>query len=286
MSALINKYLSKKELQIINDLKNSLEKEKITITCIGLYNHGKSMLLNALIGDFGLNTFEVADKRETIRNKEIEFENFYYVDTPGLNAKENDDKRALDAIKETDLILFVHKATTGEFQQGEVDFLKKIEKNWQSPKEFIKKTIFVISSIDELNNEKEDLERLISKMDEQIDQIFNTKADFIAVSSNRYIRGKKEKKEILAKKGNIDKLKEKIEKFNQKYKNEFLQVKKDRLKKYYEELIKKFGSIYQKKKLRLFQLKREKENYLKLLEEDKKKVEDTLNKKYKALEEL
>ena len=39
------------------------------IVVFGLYNHGKSTLLNQLIGDYNNGTFKVADTRETIEEK-------------------------------------------------------------------------------------------------------------------------------------------------------------------------------------------------------------------------
>ena len=286
MNDIIKKYLSKDEIKNIEILKNSINNNKLTITCIGLYNHGKSTLLNALIDDFDLTTFKVADKRETAKNKKIEFNKFYYIDTPGLNAKENDDKRAFDAIKETDLVLFVHNAKTGEFHEAEIRLLKKIGATWSEPEKFLEKTIFVLSRIDELENENDDLEKLILKMQDQIKDIFNKKAKIIAVSANRYIKGKKENKNILIKKSKLLDLIQEIDKLKEKLSESFLKEKKQRLEKFFNSLIKRYISLIEEKKLQLSSIKREKEKFLSSLGQDIKKAENTLISKYKRLKEI
>ncbi len=122
----LEKYLSKQDIESLKVLKKAMEESEITITCIGLYNHGKSTLLNVLIKDFEFKTFKTADVRETTVNKTVVHKNIKYVDTPGLNAKAEDDKKVMEAIQSSDIILFVHTITTGELNKEEVEFLKKI----------------------------------------------------------------------------------------------------------------------------------------------------------------
>ena len=68
MSNLIEKYINKNELLEIERLESNLKKNEINITCIGLYNHGKSSLLNVLIDDYDMKTFKTADARKTSEN--------------------------------------------------------------------------------------------------------------------------------------------------------------------------------------------------------------------------
>jgi hypothetical protein len=60
------------------------------------YNHGKSRLLNELIGG---NTFAVADKRETVKLSASVHQGVRWLDAPGLDADvgTEDDRQALHA---------------------------------------------------------------------------------------------------------------------------------------------------------------------------------------------
>ena len=201
MSILINKYLSFVDIENIEILKKSISNQLVNITCMGLYNHGKSSLLNALIKDFDEKTFKTADVRETITNKSFEYGKINYIDTPGLNAEEYDDKRVYDAVKESDINIFVHTVTTGAFVEKEIEFLNKIKDNWGNPLDFINRTIFVLSRVDNIEDEK-DIDLEIDKMKEQINEIFNINPLIIPVSALRYKKGNIENKNILIKKSN------------------------------------------------------------------------------------
>jgi hypothetical protein len=53
------------------------------VTVVGKYNHGKSRLLNELIG---ANAFAVADRRETVALSARVHEQVRWLDAPGLDA--------------------------------------------------------------------------------------------------------------------------------------------------------------------------------------------------------
>ncbi len=181
------------------------------IAALGLYNHGKSTLLNQLTGDYKCETFKVADKRETTVEKHVQSGGVEYVDTPGLNADDYDTKTALKAINASDLYLFVHNAKTGELSKPEVDFLKEVSKNLDA-KEFLKACIFVLTKASQVTDKevegekKRIVEQLRSKAIFGVDVPIN----IISVDSVSYAKGKLENKQLLAKKGNIDALKEMI----------------------------------------------------------------------------
>ena len=98
LDTILNQY--KKNLsQIIDD------KRYVKIAVAGRMNHGKSSLLNSLIGD---NIFKVQDIRETTANSRYElFEDVLLVDTLGLDANINDDAIANVAYESSNIILFV-----------------------------------------------------------------------------------------------------------------------------------------------------------------------------------
>ncbi len=80
------------------------------VTVIGKYNHGKSRLLNELVGR---DIFAVADKRETMKLSEHAHGGVRWLDAPGLDADvgNEDDRHAMQAAwLKSDIRLFVHAA--------------------------------------------------------------------------------------------------------------------------------------------------------------------------------
>lgn len=284
MSILINKYLSFEDIENIEILKKSISNQLVNITCMGLYNHGKSSLLNALIKDFDEETFKTADVRETITNKSFEYGKINYIDTPGLNAEEYDDKRVYDAVKESDINIFVHTVTTGAFVEKEIEFLNKIRNNWENPLDFINRTIFILSRVDKIENEK-DIDFTIDEMNNQINRIFNINPLIIPISALRYKKGNIENKNILIKKSNLGLLENIINELIEKFKPSILETRKKRLQNTYDELIKKSSSQLQNKKFELSKQKNLKEEFLKDLSEDLIQIDDTLKNMYKRLGE-
>ncbi len=284
MSELICKYLSNTELATLRILKQSISNKLVNLTCIGLYNHGKSSLLNVLIEDFKDSTFKTADIRETTTSLSFEHDGINYIDTPGLNAKEHDDKRVFDSIKESDINLFVHTVTTGEFIEKEIEFLHKIKNNWQNPEEFIYRTIFVLSRIDKANN-NEDINNTINKMQLQINEIFGFEALIIPASAKRYCQGINEGKYILRTKSNVESLKTSINKLKEKYLDSILETRKFRLKNTYDGLIAKYEAKRQDKLFELSKQKQAQEKFLTSLHQDINQIESTLEKMYDRLGE-
>src|SRR5699024_11841545 len=81
-----------------------------TITVVGKYNHGKSSLLNALVGE---THFAVADKRQTRCLERAVADGVCWLDAPGLDAdiRSEDDAHAHQAAwLEGDVRLCFHAA--------------------------------------------------------------------------------------------------------------------------------------------------------------------------------
>lgn len=285
VSKLNAKYLTKGDIQAIVDYKKAIDKNVIVVTCMGLYNHGKSTLLNTLIGDYENKTFKAADVRETSVNKTFQYGNINFIDTPGLNAKKNDDKRVMDAVKESDINLFVHTVTTGEFVKKEIEFLNNVKKHWKNPQEFIDRTIFVVSRVDKANNE-EDIANTINKMTKQILDIFNIKSTIISVSAIRYTKGKIENKKLMVKKSNIDILKKLITNLSNELSESIKATRKKRLVDKYDSIIKQLSSKVQMNKLEISKQKQAQKQYFVTLNNDIKKIESTLQNMNKQLKEL
>jgi tRNA U34 5-carboxymethylaminomethyl modifying GTPase MnmE/TrmE len=281
MSNLVQKYLNRDDLLEIEKLENNIKNNEINITCIGLYNHGKSSLLNALIDDYDMKTFKTADARETSENKYVKVGDITYIDTPGLNAREEDDKKIYDALITSDINLFVHNVTTGEFTQSEIDFLNHIKNSWHDPDKFIDNTIFVISRIDGANS-KDDIDNTIKKMKEQLREIFGKDGEFIPVSALRYAKGKKDGKNVLIKKSNIDSLKSLISNKKENMKEAILEAKKRKLQKKYSEILNRLKEEREKKRKELVKFKKEDARF----KEDIEEMEDKIKRLYRELRNI
>lgn len=261
-----------KQFDYISQLKNSLNTEKPKIFCIGMQNAGKSSLLNALIDDFENKTFSVSDIRETANTKEIQYKNIIYVDTPGIGHSQKDNNTVYDSIINSDMNLFVHN-TEGELLEEEVSFLKKIQNGWKNSKEFIDKTIFIISRADLV--EPKEIDRLKNRVFIQIEEIFGAKPKIISTSSNDYIQGKTEDELELVKISNIVNLKQDIEKKN-------LDFKKSRKYKINSLIDKTLAEIENKLLLNNEKID-ELENKIKL---DKNSIDESLNQTQSTIDNI
>lgn len=281
----LDNYLSKSDIDSLATIKKSLNENKITITCIGLYNHGKSTLLNVLIKDFEFKTLKTADARETSVNKKFTYGDINYIDTPGLNANEQDDQKILEVIKNSDIVLFVHNVTTGEFSKVEIDFLENIKKYWENPKVFIDRTVFVISRIDGATDSK-DIKNTEDKMQQQIEYIFGSTAKIIAVSSEDYRDGMIEKEDKLVSQSNIQDLEKMISLLSKKSEQDIKKTKQERLNKKYNELIRKLEDKKKNNELMINKLTKEKRDQNESLHQEINNIQVTLKNKYAQLDAI
>lgn len=271
MYALEEKY---KEILLLKEIfENNIPK----ISCIGMQNAGKSTLLDALIGDYDKKIFPVSDIRETSTVKEFEYNGILYVDTPGLGYDEKDYKVVYDFIINSDINLFVHN-TEGELIKTEVDFLKKIQENWENVEDFINKTIFVISRKDYV--EVSDLKRLEERISKQIEDIFNIGAKIVSVSSKDYIEGKQEDEEELIESSNIYLLEKEIKKIDLD-----LDARKYKLKFEMDKLIKEIDFVVENNNKKISELDYKISNKKSSMDKDKEIAEDTIKNILNRLEE-
>ena len=134
------------DLRRLNQLHRTAD-QPLHIAVLGKYNHGKSMLLNALVGT---TYFKVADRRETIEISEYEHDGVVWVDTPGLDADPTakDDQQAQKvALEVADLLFLVHQVTVGELDRYEIKAFMELAKQ---DRNYRKKMALVLTKIDQL----------------------------------------------------------------------------------------------------------------------------------------
>ncbi|MDR5745347.1 50S ribosome-binding GTPase [Caballeronia sp. LZ029] len=172
------------------------------VTVIGKYNHGKSRLLNELIGR---DSFAVADKRETVKLSDSVHQGVRWLDAPGLDADvgTEDDRHALHAAwLHADIRLFVHAAKEGELDAKELALLAELCADGDRSK---RQTLFVLSQVDQLADDAE-LQKVSHAIGAQWPDI-----DLNAVSSTRYRKGRDEGKKLMLEKSGMPSLRATID---------------------------------------------------------------------------
>ncbi|MCC8395153.1 50S ribosome-binding GTPase [Paraburkholderia sp. MMS20-SJTR3] len=175
-------------LQILSD-----DSEPV-VTVVGKYNHGKSSLLNELLGR---DAFAVSDRRETVRLSDSVHDGVRWLDAPGLDADVGsaDDREALRAAwLKSDIRLFVHAAKEGELDAKELTLLAELDADRVRTG---RQTLVVLSQVDQLADDAE-LQNVGAAIDRQMPGIVLN-----AVSSMRHRKGIEGGKKLLLEKSGI-----------------------------------------------------------------------------------
>ena len=178
-------------------LKNNATKPRIAV--FGKYNHGKSSLLNALVGE---STFKTADKRETIENKELEQDHVIWIDTPGLDADvhKKDDKLAIKgAFEMADYLFLVHQVQAGELDKYEIQIFQQLARQ---DKNYSKKMFLVLTQVDQKS--ADEVAIVEAKIRQQLLGSLDLRdLKIISVSAHRYRRGIQEGKTVFIEKSGM-----------------------------------------------------------------------------------
>ncbi len=188
----------------LNAARKMTEKPLQVVVC-GLLKAGKSTLLNMLTDNVREELFATGATRTTVKNQTINHKNYTFVDTPGLDANEEDSKEALEAIYSSDALLLVHNLKKGELDSYEIDLLNLIKKTNPS---ISQKLTIVLTNLESCRDEKEAIEQKVMK---KIKEIFvDNKINLFSISSTSYKKGLEENKKNLEKESGIPMLREHI----------------------------------------------------------------------------
>lgn len=210
-----NNMILKTIVQNYEDKLNQIigDSDKFYLVNAGRMNHGKSSLLNSLTGEVE-DVFEVQDKRTTVKNKTYQYnENTYFIDTPGLNAHDNDDQEAIKAYKKANIILFVHNLSVGDIRKEEVRDIKTIISCFNSIDNLVNKFVLVLTGKDSIQS-NDDLNNIRNKVLLDIkNETGLTGFKVFTVSNTTYKNGLKNKKSKLIEHSGIKLLHEYIDSF-------------------------------------------------------------------------
>ena len=210
---------------VLTQMAKAKNHKKIVVDA-GLLKAGKSSLFNALAGKSIFTTDVV---RATVKNEKVELEEYILLDTPGLDARQDDTNVALAGYETADVILFVHNLQEGELSQTEVDSIKQIADMFGDWNMFFKNVILVLTHKDQV---EEHYEAIRKQIDEQCKKVFNYQfTKTFCVNSVGYMKGLQENKALLMKDSGILELHEAVKHcVNDKYDlqhSRFEKVKKE-----------------------------------------------------------
>ncbi|ART83431.1 hypothetical protein CBP31_13035 [Oceanisphaera profunda] len=179
-------------LEQLLDLEQQPNHEVVVAAC-GLYNAGKSTLLNALGGFVEQEHFKTAAARETRQLQTASMQGLTLLDTPGLDADCDDDNTAFKGVLQADLLLMVHNPRNGELDQQELEYLANIQAQSEQP--LHQRLMLVLSYGGELSAAEET--RLLATIHQQFIELCGDKPVTKVVSATTYLDGVRRNKPAL-----------------------------------------------------------------------------------------
>lgn len=168
------------------------------IVCTGIYNAGKSTLLNALCGE---EKFPTGDIPTTKVAAQAEFNGAVYIDTPGLNAETADDREAQAAYESADFILFVANIQNGGISEAESDWLQDLRRRYTADS-LKQRLIYVLTHCGQM--ESEQVAAILDKIQSDLEKMLGFAPEQIfCVDSVTYQRGISGNKTLLVERSNI-----------------------------------------------------------------------------------
>lgn len=183
-------------LEKLQNIKSTLEKSKPSLMFYGIYNAGKSTLLNAI---FGKDVASVNDIPETHKVTLYKWGEYTLADTPGLNGPPEDEVITKAEIGRHDIIMFVID-DSDNFDSDVIT--KKIIEILETKKP----CIIVINRKNDSN--KEVILAIKAKMNQNIQTLSSVarEFEFVDVDAKIALKAKKEEKQLLLAKSNIQEL--------------------------------------------------------------------------------
>ena len=204
----VDRYLSDGD-RLLSDLRSAVnaKSQPLKITTCGLLKAGKSSLLNALTDHLEKELFATGAIRTTVQNQTLSHKDFTFVDTPGLDATDEDDEEAWQGVNEADVILFIHHPGTGELHKDEVDFLVELNSRAEASKDFEHRLVIILTH---LESNVEVIDGIAESVLCQIEKFIDIRPQIFQVSFTAYKKGMLQNKPKLVEYSGIPILREHI----------------------------------------------------------------------------
>ena len=187
--------------QFKNEVNAKLKQEKPGIMLYGVYNAGKSTLINALLGR---EEAKIGDVPTTAEVHQYEWEGFPIYDTPGINAPIEHEAVTEEHLKKTEVVLFVMSNQESHDEQIIYDKIKHI-----TEKE--KKLIVIVNDKKVEGIESENLSRILIHINSNLREKCNlTELRVLPINAQTAKNGQLENKELLVEKSGLNEIKQEI----------------------------------------------------------------------------
>lgn len=194
------------DVHLFREINNTKVKNTVPeIMVYGIYNAGKSSILNELIGE---DLAEVRDVPETDKVTYYEWQGYKLADTPGVSAPIEHEKITETHLKKADIVLFVMSTTGSSEKQDNYDRMKQIS-------EAGKKIIIVLNDKNgDMGRNEEAIRQIKQKVDTNLRRTGIKDVDgkycIVTVNALRARQGRIKDKSRLIEMSGIDELKDVI----------------------------------------------------------------------------
>jgi tRNA U34 5-carboxymethylaminomethyl modifying GTPase MnmE/TrmE len=170
----------------------------LRIAVCGLMNAGKSALLNALTGHLETEFFRTQAIRSTVAVQALIHCGVTYVDTPGIDANDEDDQLAWCGLASADIILFAHNLQSGTLETVEVEFLKELKRRRPDVESCL---LVVLTHAESASEQLQDRLEAISAI---LASLFKAPRTMVPTSFTTYRKGVLERKPALLERSGIN----------------------------------------------------------------------------------
>lgn len=219
----------------------SIKTEKPIAIVYGVYNAGKSSLLNSLTEHVKSEFFATGDVPETNQNKSLEYNGLCFIDTPGIDVNDHDSSEANFGALQSDIILYVHRLSAGSLQALDIEAMAAISKKVAN-----KDRIFFVLTEAEIKDKNIEV---IEEITQQIREKISPNITAYLVSNTMFKKGFSENKPALLLHSGIPKLRDELTKVAQIIHNDLQADRKNA----FHEALKELRALVQKQKDKLKQ---------------------------------